>query len=62
MGTVLFLLLVPVNMILDTAVYWKTSLWLVDFVAALGKFLFSLLAGGLIRYLRKNKHVIRLPE
>ena len=62
MGTVLFLLLVPVNMILDTAVYWKISLWLVDFVAALGKFLFSLLAGGLIRYLRKNKHVIRLPE
>ena len=62
MGTVLFLLLVPVNMILDPAVYWKISLWLVDFVAALGKFLFSLLAGGLIRYLRKNKHVIRLPE
>ena len=47
MGTVLFLLLVPVNMILDTAVYWKISLWLVDFVAALGKFLFLCLLAGL---------------
>ena len=61
-GIVFFLLLVPVNMILDTAICWENFGGLEDLAISAGKLLFVFLCWILIRRLTQEEKTLALPN